>query len=570
MTTVESTELQGSDTISDLVNETLLLTAETLGLPAALSLRSELRALTAAEHGRVVLVSEERKGAVDLLARLLEAPWLSASLAELPCVRTTYRFEPIPGLTMARSTDEQEMGLIPDAAHLELPELKAIEPGVLQIDVALPSPFLSGFSITHLPDLHAPDSEADHLESITPGAVVVFVSSASRPVSVAETRFLVRLRERTERVAVVVTGVDTEPQGGEVLAVDELLLERTGLWPNGQASVFSDRAGAEPVGALRRWLTGFESEGVDDELLRVVRAGIDRLLVASPVDQAREQAAAEEVGRAEADLALVSREAMSWLPRLGYEFSRLRADINETVSRSLTALEQQHDDWIQRDVTDAVERLPGVLIEDFRALQRRADAELSARLAAVAHQFLAGRQNELVPGGLHAHVTSSDPRGGLVRVAEMHADGRNELFASLGNFGSGRQSIGLLSSVFTAVAAPVALVGGVIGLGFWQLGRRSRQEGLARAQASRWLKVQLAEAGRGARFQLDQSLNEAQLVLNLAVRECYDQLGQEARGALDAARSELAEATAQSQQERSRSTRRLERAERLRDRSREV
>ncbi|CUR57682.1 hypothetical protein NOCA1130159 [metagenome] len=553
-----------ADAMSRLVNETLLLTAEVRGLPPALIVRSEVRALTAAQHGRVVVLAEDGQDATDLLSALLDAPGLAATVRPLPPSHTTYRFDLVPSLTMVGPAGEVAIELDADgrpARHHE-PESVAAR-NVVQVDVAMPSAVLSRYSITHLPDLHAADNQHDPLEAITPGCAVVLVASARQPISLAEIRFLRQVRERTERIAVVVTGVDAETQGSEVLAVNEVVLRRARLWAGEAVHVLADRDGADAAATLRHWLDGLESGRAGDELLGIVRGAIDRLLVAAPLGRAPEDAAAEAVSRSEAEVSHAIQGAMNWLPRLGYEFTRLRTDVTETVSRSLGALEQRHEDWIQRDPCDAIERLPHVLRDDLRTLQSRSDNDLAERLAILAHQFLDGRQDELVPGGLRPRTPPADPEGTFVQVAEMHVDASNELFASLGNFGSGRQSIGLLSSVVSAVAVPVALVGGVIGVGFWHLGRRSRQEAVARAQASKWLKVQLGEAARTTRFRLDQSLNEAQLILNLAAREHHDQRTQELRATLEKARGELVDARTRSQDLRSRCTALRDQAEQL-------
>jgi len=553
-----------TDTMSRLVNETLLLTAEVCGLPAALALRSEVRAITTARDGRVVVLGEDGSGTTRLLSALLDAPELPATVGSLAPSHTTYRFDTVPSLTMVGPAGEVAIELDVDGGATRLHEQESVEASnVVQVDVALPSAVLSRYSLTQLPDLHAADNQHDPLETITPGCAVVLVASARQPISLAEVRFLRQVRERTERLAVVVTGVDAEAQGSEVLAVNEVVLRRARLWAGEAVHVLADRDGADAVTLLRHWLEGLESGHTGDELLAIVRGAIDHLLVAAPLGRAPEDAAAEAVSRSEAEVSRATQEAMSWLPRLGYELTRLRADVTETMSHSLGALEQRNEDWIQRDPCEAIERLPSVLRDDLRALQRRADNDLVGRLEILAHQFLDGRQDELIPGGLRPRMAPADHDRAFVQVAEMHVDASNELFASLGNFGSGRQSIGLLSSVVSAVAVPVALVGGVIGVGFWHLGRRSRQDALARAQASKWLKVQLGEAARTTRFRLDQSLNEAQLILNLAAREHHDHRTQELRATLEKARGELVDARARSQDLRSRCTALRDQAEQL-------
>jgi hypothetical protein len=203
---------------------------------------------------------------------------------------------------------------------------------------------------------------------------------------------------------------------------------------------------------------------------------------------------------------------------------------------------------------------------DLRGLQEATDRELLDRLEAISHEFLGGRIDEFLTDRVGRGSESTQGDVQLVGVSEAYRDGRAELFASLGNFGSGRQSLSLVGSVASAAAVPAALVGGVIGLGFWRLGRQSRQDSLARVQASRWLKVQLAEAGRRLRYRIDQWVNEAQLVMNLAVRDYYDRVVAESRQSVETHRRVAAEADALRQREAQQAQGLADRAQLLIDR----
>jgi hypothetical protein len=284
------------------------------------------------------------------------------------------------------------------------------------------------------------------------------------------------------------------------------------------------------------------------------------------VEAAAVAAADEELRLVEAQTASTARGASTWLPRLGYELTRVRSELGEGTAQALVRLEQRLDQWIQNDVTGAVDGLPSLLLQELRSVQRTADEELVRRLDVVADQFLAGRAHELLPGGVRAVVAPPDIAVALVDVSQAHIDARTELFAGLGNFGSGRQSLSLVSTVATAASVPVALVGGVIGLGFWRMGRRSRQDTQARMQASRWLKAQVAEAGRVVRYRIDQQLNQAQLGLNLAVRDLYDRAGVEGRQAVEVARQRVVDARSAERERVDRAASRRSRAEELLER----
>ena len=112
MTTVETADPPRSaeDAFPGLVNATLLLTAETAGLRAALGLRSEVRALATAPAGRVVLASEDG-AALALLAELLEARGSPCRWARRrTCARRTAS-SPRPPLPVSRADGEQHLRL---------------------------------------------------------------------------------------------------------------------------------------------------------------------------------------------------------------------------------------------------------------------------------------------------------------------------------------------------------------------------------------------------------------------------------------------------------------------------
>jgi hypothetical protein len=296
----------------------------------------------------------------------------------------------------------------------------------------------------------------------------------------------------------------------------------------------------------------------------VLRRGSADAAERAPDDQA------VAVRAAEADAAQVLRGQATWLPRLGFELTRARSELTEQASQSLVQLEQRCDQSIQNDVAGATRDLPRRLLDELRSVQQASDVQLMSRLDAVADQFMAGRLHEFLPGGIERAIAPPDAEVRLLDVSQAHVDRRTELFAGLGNFGSGRQSLSLVGTVATAASVPVALVGGVIGLGFWRVGRQSRQDGQARVHASRWLKVQVAEAGRVVRYRIDHELNQAQLVLNLAVRDYYERAGADARQAADAARQHVAELETSERERAERVASRASRAQQLLTRSRTV
>jgi hypothetical protein len=335
-------------------------------------------------------------------------------------------------------------------------------------------------------------------------------------------------------------------------------------------SIVVGEQGAAGLDELRGWLRSGEGTGAPIieslDLARNVAVATLTSGTGERTSSVGEEAAAN-LQSAEVGAAQLAHGGTTWLPRLAFEFTRVRSELGERTSQVLAQLEQRHEQWIQSDIAGAIHDLPAVLLEGLRSVSRVSDDELVSRLDAVADQFLGGRSHQFLPGGMKSHLAPPDVDVRLVDVSRMHVDPRTELFAGLGNFGSGRQSLGLVSSLATALSAPMALAGGVIGLGFWRVGRKSRQDGQARLHASRWLKIQIAEAGRVIRYRIDQGLNQGQLVLNLAVRDYYDRAGADARQSVDAARRRVAEAEAIQQQQAQAMTARTARAERLLERS---
>jgi hypothetical protein len=562
--------------VATLANESLLLAAEGLGLRAAIEMKSELRSVTAARAGRVAVIGEADQGAVELIAHLVEAPRLAAALTALPRVHTTYRFGPSPSvLCLTGASGERELTLADDVgSRAQLRAVLADMPSrVLQVDVRVHAALLSWFSVTHLPDLNSVTPGKDPLSGMTPSTKLMYVKSASAPLSAVEVRLIRQARRCVGKVALVLTGADRYPGCRQVAEVDRQLLtdppEDTG------APVTVLMLGNEPepeLTELRCWLSPrqvveagaavAEALGMVGNVAKAVRAAC----LADPVP-APPTTRDKELHGAEEQLARVTRESMAWLPRLGFTFTRLRSEEGERRAQALAQLEQRHEQWIQSDVREATERLPDVLLKDLRGLQEANDRVLADRIEAIARDFLGERIDEFLTDRLgHGPESTQGPNVQLVGVSQAHWDGRTELFASFGNFSSGRQSLSILGSVASAAAGPIALVGGVIGLGFWRLGRQSRQESLARAQASRWLKVQVAEAGRRLAYRIDQRVNEAQLVMNLAARDYYERVVAESRQSVEAHRRLAAGVDVLRQSEAERAAELAERARLLIDR----
>jgi len=532
--------------LGTVVNESLILAAEASGLRAALGLRSDVRALTSSLRGRLVVASESGQHAAEIIAGLVGRPGLAATLALLPRVHTTYRFATNPSLTLTSDGAELAVPLQDDGSPVDPSDLHARPEALLQLDVALPAPVLSWVSIVHLPDLNRFGLPVDPWPSLTDFTTFAYVKTAAAPLSAAEVAFLHQAGARVRRAVLLVTEPAQFPGWAEVAQINETLLgagaEHDAAW---SVLVLPDENPDASRGKLMGWLGGGSlSKGPVRETLALVRNTMDGMLLTTGTDQRVMDTAADEMRQAEAAAATAMHAAMTWLPRLGFELSRLRADTTERVSQALVQLEQKHDQWIQKDVGGVREVLPHVLLAELHQLSDAVDGEMCARLESVAHNFVGDRFAELLHGGVWRNLAPSDVGVRLVDVSQVHLDGRTELFANMGHFNSGRQSLTMLSSVASVLAVPVALVGGVIGLGFWRLGRQSRHDGQARIQAARWLKVQVAEAGRVLRHRIDHTLNEAQLALNLAIREHHDRSSAETRSQVEAARCHLAVAEA--------------------------
>lgn len=561
------------------LDDAVRLTAEGVGLREAVQVRGELRALSTARAGRLVVLGERGRVAVEVIAALLGMPRLATTLRELPRAHTTYRFSAGPRLIVTTHAGERQVALRPDGSTADEPAsiLDGLTGRVLHVDVGVPAPVLSWFAVSHPPDLHRPGTSGDPLLTLTPDAVLAYVTTSSVPLSAAEVELLRMANARVRRSAVLLTGVDSCAGWREVAAVDDALLRRPDPDAGATAAIIAvgERDGVSDVDELRGWLQSAQRDRTSlTDGIGLVRNVADTVL-ASPGDRrpragrgpsTEPEDLAAAVRAAETDVAQVVRASASWLPRLAFEFTRLRSELGERSSQALVQLEQRYDQAIQSDVGGVIESLPVALLDELRGIERRTDDELVPQLEAVAEQFLGGRFREFLPGGARSSIAPPDVGVRLLDVSEMHVDRRAELFAGMGNFGSGRQSLSLVSTVATAASVPVALIGSVIGLGFWKLGRQSRQDSQSRLQASRWLKVQVAEAGRVVRYRIDQELNQAQLALNLAVRDFYDRTGAEARAAVEAARTRAVAAEAAQHEQMEREASRRARAQDLLDR----
>jgi hypothetical protein len=532
--------------LGPVVNEALMLAGETSGLSTALHLRSDVKALTSSLLGRLVVASESGQQAAETIVGLVGRPGLAATLARLPRVRTTYRFATNSSLTLTSDSTDLTVPLRDDGSPVAPSDLRASSQALLQLEVALPAPVLSWVSIVHLADLNRPGVPVDPWASLTDVTSFAYIKRAAAPLSAAEVAFLHQAGARVRRAVLLLTDAGELLGWADAAQVDQTLLG-VGLNDNAAWSVkvLPDEDPDAVRGGLMGWLgAGCLPKGPLRETLALVRTTAAAVLATTATDQRVTDTATDEMRQAEAATAAAMHAAMTWLPRLGFELSRLRADMTERASRTLLQLEQKHDQAIQSDVGGVSEVLPRVLLAELHQLSAAVDDEMCARLESVAHSLLGDRFAELLPGGVRRSLAPSDVGVRLVDVSQVHLDGRTEMFANLGQFNSGRQSLTLLSSVASVMAVPVALVGGVIGLGFLRVGRQSRQDGQARVQATRWLKVQVAEAGRVLRHRIDHTLNEAQLAFNLAVREHHDRSSAETRARVEGARCQLAEAEA--------------------------
>lgn len=532
--------------LGPLVKESLSVAVEGLGLAAALELRSEMRALLSPQVGRLVVVGESAERSLEAIAAVLGVPRLASTMLRLPRVHTTYRCENTARIVLTTTEGEHLVPLSEDGVADE-ESLLASTPGrPLQLDVSLPSAVLSWVSVVHLPNLHQSGAALDPWLSLTPTTSLAYVSSSRAPLSATEVAFLEGAMSRVLRSIVLVTGTEANPAWAEVFEVNEALLHVASSSDELISMlVLGDENAEQARDRLMGWLGATRaSTGPVREMIGLISGIAASVGAAAGVEQSPvlSGAAAVAVNDAQAQAIEATQGATTWLPRLGFEFTRLRADMTERASQALVGLEQRYDQWIQRDGVAATEVLPFHLFNELQLVQASVDDELTRRLDTVAERFLGDRQRDLFPGGIRRSIAPSDVTVRLVDVSQLHLDGRTELFASLGNFGSGRQSLSLLSSVASVIAVPVALVGGVIGVGFWRLGRRSRQDNQARVQAARWLKVQTAEAGRVLRYRIDHTLNAAQLAMNLGVREHQDRQVAEARDRLQAAQAQFAEA----------------------------
>jgi hypothetical protein len=556
------------DEFREMTNGALMLAAESLGSYAALQLRNEFKALACAHSGRLLVIGERGQRADELVCGLLDVPTLAQTLHQLPRVHTTFRFS--TSATMVLTTRHGETTVDLPAGSFSADDSGAghamLSGPLLQVDISMQSPFLSWFGVVHLPALHDPERQVSPFASFAPESLLVYVKSASAPLSGAELAFLREARVRVRRLVLVVTNVSQNPAWRDVVRVNRELLSACAAEPEEAPSIVVLREGEADIGLaeLREWLEEARNDVVTPlaEAVGMVRT-VAELALAGESGRASPHAAANAAAAlrdAERRLSEAARGSQTWLPRMSFMFAQLRSELGERLSQSLVHTEQRNEQWIQDDVTTATEDLPRVLLAELQALERGMDDALSSSLEALTTHLLGGRSHEFSPGGVREIGAVRDVQVALVTVSRLNVDKRTEMFASLGNFGSGRQSLSLLSSTASFLTGPVALLGAAVGLGFWRIGRRSRQDAHARIQASRWLKSQIGEAGRIIRYRIDQGLNEAQMTLNLAVRDYYDRLQAEGRQSVEAAKASLVEAEGVDLRERERRASIIDRA----------
>lgn len=537
-----------TDGLGPLCNDALTLCAESFGLPTAVALRSELRA-AGAPLGRVVVVGEPDQHALETIAGLLDYPQLIPILRHLSGVHTTFRFDGTPALRLVTDRVERLVPLIldgrpSDPCPVNVPE----DERLLQVDVALPAAVLSLVTMIHLPDLHRPGVPVDLAPSLTADSVLAYVKNAAAPLSAIEEAFVTEAGRHVRRQVLLVTEPSRYPAWREVARADREILGVVENNPDRQVLVMHDGARrSDARNSLMSWLgTRPAATGQVRDVLDLVRASAARALKQEEAPLAR-LTAYDAVVACEGHLAQVTHVVSTWLPRLVFELSRLRAELNEQATETLAQLEQRLDQEIQLDSAAAVEHFPQRLLDELRHVQETLDEELLGRLDVLLQAFLGENRDAVMPGGIQASI-APEVSVRLVEVTQPPVDGRAELFASLGNFSSGRQSLSLISSVVSVVAVPVALVGSVVGIGMWRVGKRSREDARIRAQASRWLRVQVGAGGRVLRYRIDQAMNEAQLSLNLAVRERQDWLAAKARADVEESRRRFAAAEAADQE----------------------
>jgi hypothetical protein len=475
-----------------LLEQALTLTGRGFGARQASWLRLQLAA-SLAPLGRVVVVGEAGVGKTELITAWLGEPSLGKSLEPLGAVPTIFYFSNAPRVNIHCLTKTVQVPW-PD-----LPQLHAAisDDQIQLVTVAMESKVLKNCAVVEEPPLHVPGYPDRHALDLTPATALVMVVDGVVPVSDAEAHFLCDALKIVERaVAAPVTG----PVDARQLAVVDAVVAGRGIpIPN--------------------------------------RSVVDRLYLARNAAQATARAAQQclsspsgppetDVVRdaAEKRLASASQASGSWLPRLAYEVSRVRADYNETVNIEVRRVETAFEQLINQSDIDDLLRVPGLLASDLEGMHRSSREALARRVEGAAMRLLGRIPSELTELSVADRRLSS-----FVPVAATHVDVRTEAFATLGNFSTGRQSIGILTSIAAGLVAPITVAAAAIGLGFVHFGRRARQAAVARADCARWMRAQVAECARLLRHAGDTYLNESQLVLNLAARAHFDRAVADAR-----------------------------------------
>jgi hypothetical protein len=493
----------GAGTAVPLLRSAVEVCREGDGPSAAAWLQAQLAATAEAPAGRIVVAGEAGVGTSRVIGHWLDDPAAVAVLADAPAQPRLYRFA--EAVSVVVHTTDGDLRWTPDLGPARLAHAVATD-SVQRVTVRLPHPLLRCALLVEPPPLHEPDRPARQLLDLTPVGALVLVVDGYLPMAAPEMRFLQAATAVTSRVAVVAATGDRLPAD---LAADLDDAVRPGV--------------LHPAGPLL------------DQLLLARNAVADLL---SRTSGPLRPVATASTAVAEARVAHALEASSGSIGRVAYELSRVRADAAEFLAAAVRRLEQNYDRLLAAASPEWLGELPSAVRADVQELEWQYREGVVRHVESVAATLLAGAAD-----GVPATMRVSHPQ--LSAAGPTVVDPRNEAFAALGNFSSGRQSISLLGSLVAGIAMPVTIAGAAIGVGFLHLGRESRRAATARLDAQKWLRAQLADVQRELRYASDLYLAEAQLTLTAAMRRHAETQLLQARAALEDARTAAADAARQ-------------------------
>ena len=508
--------------VHEALSETLKIAVSTAGSAYAMRLAASVGVAGSSAAGTVLALGEAGRGRSEFMSRLLEIDHPDLTRGRVGTAPIYYRH--------AERLHVEPFALHSGGARIDSASLvptAELQRSLVYSIVDCPAALLAEASLEERPSLHGYLTDPVTASDLSRCSGVLIISDGLMPLCPMEVRFIKDALRAAQRVCFVLAA-------GEVWCAAEAVRERVlaqlaEVWweyPE-RLTVVGDEGPGSATGleAVAEWARALRDSTPSPLVAqtRILRAGISDLisriadLMTSVEDDVSE--AARETSRGP-----VVDHSSSWLARLGYEISKLRNECAEEVNQTLRALERDFESVIEHGLTIGIDQLCEQLGSNVERAHDHVVRRMRIRLQEVAERYLGGRAAEFdVDFGDQWVRRLGGVAFGTPEATMSYQDPGSEIMTTVGNFSSGRQTLSILSSVASGLGGPLTLAGAAIGLVFVKMGKASRRNAIERGAASRWVKAQIAEAARLSKHAIDLELNEAQLVLNIAMRESTEQ-----------------------------------------------